>query len=211
MGVIKRGILGGFSGKVANVVGTSWKGIAVMKSLPLSVANPNTLAQQTQRGALSQAVACGQDVTIEAIRALNNRWAGQMSGFNSFVSRATPKFKAGNDLAPYVKMFSEGTYTAPQPLGEDVATNPSTNIVTAGTANWENNTSYSATDKVYIFAQNKTTGEWAVLAVGEDFSTASGQASLQMTSGDVVDVYFSVVKADGTLVSDSVGVRTTVA
>jgi len=30
MGTIKRGILGGFSGKVANVVGTSWKGIALL-------------------------------------------------------------------------------------------------------------------------------------------------------------------------------------
>ncbi len=43
MGIIKRGILGGFSNKVANVVGSSWKGINTMRALPLSVANPARL------------------------------------------------------------------------------------------------------------------------------------------------------------------------
>ena len=48
MGILKQGILGGFSGKVANVVGTSWKGIAVIKAMPLSVANPKTAGQVAQ-------------------------------------------------------------------------------------------------------------------------------------------------------------------
>ena len=56
MGVIKQGILGGFSGKVANIVGSSWKGIPVIKSLPLSVANPQTAAQTTQRNKLKGVV-----------------------------------------------------------------------------------------------------------------------------------------------------------
>lgn len=37
MGTIKQGILGGFSGKVGNVVGASWKGIDYIRSLPSSV------------------------------------------------------------------------------------------------------------------------------------------------------------------------------
>ena len=31
MGTIKKGILGGFSGKVGTVVGASWKGISYMR------------------------------------------------------------------------------------------------------------------------------------------------------------------------------------
>ena len=31
MGTIKQGILGGFSGKVGTVVGSSWKGISYMR------------------------------------------------------------------------------------------------------------------------------------------------------------------------------------
>ena len=53
MGIIKRGILGGVSNKVGNVVGSSWKGIATLRSLPLSVANPNTLAQRNNRTSFS--------------------------------------------------------------------------------------------------------------------------------------------------------------
>lgn len=37
MSTFNKGILGGFSGKVGNVVGSSWKGINVMRSLPASV------------------------------------------------------------------------------------------------------------------------------------------------------------------------------
>jgi hypothetical protein len=31
MRIIKQGVLGGFSGKVGTVIGSSWKGIAVMR------------------------------------------------------------------------------------------------------------------------------------------------------------------------------------
>lgn len=49
MGRIKKGILGGFNGKVGNVVGSSYKGVAYMRSLPQSVANPRTPAQMAAR------------------------------------------------------------------------------------------------------------------------------------------------------------------
>ena len=47
MGKIRQGIIGGFSGKVGNVVGAAWKGISYMRILPVSVANPKTDAQLT--------------------------------------------------------------------------------------------------------------------------------------------------------------------
>lgn len=34
MAIIKNGVLGGFSGKVGNIVGSSWRGIAYVRSLP---------------------------------------------------------------------------------------------------------------------------------------------------------------------------------
>lgn len=49
MGEIKRGILGGFSGRVGTVVGSTWKKVSYMRALALSVANPRTLPQQEQR------------------------------------------------------------------------------------------------------------------------------------------------------------------
>lgn len=53
MGRIKKGILGGFSGKVGTVVGASWKGIDYMRSLPKLSNKPATPAQLGQRWKLS--------------------------------------------------------------------------------------------------------------------------------------------------------------
>lgn len=50
MGEIKQGILGGFSGRVGTVVGSSWKDVSYMRALAISVNNPRTLKQQSQRG-----------------------------------------------------------------------------------------------------------------------------------------------------------------
>lgn len=85
MGKIKQGILGGFSGKVANVVGSSWKGIAVMKSLPLSVANPRTSAQILQRERFSNLVILAASILTSVVKPLWDRFAQKMSGFNDFV------------------------------------------------------------------------------------------------------------------------------
>lgn len=49
MGKIKQGILGGFSGKVGPVIGSSWKGKAIIKAAPLSFNDRNSQAQQQQR------------------------------------------------------------------------------------------------------------------------------------------------------------------
>lgn len=55
MGTINQGILGGFRGKVGNVVGFFWKGQAVMRALAGSVANPRTPAQVNNRSRFSLA------------------------------------------------------------------------------------------------------------------------------------------------------------
>jgi hypothetical protein len=48
MGSIKKGILGGFSGKVGTVVGGRWKGIDYIRSMPVGN-NSSSPAQQAQR------------------------------------------------------------------------------------------------------------------------------------------------------------------
>ena len=85
MGIIKRGILGGVSNKIGNVVGSSWKGIATLRSLPLSVANPNTQEQRTNRNSFSIMSKLGSDVLATVCQPLWNRDAKQMSGFNAYV------------------------------------------------------------------------------------------------------------------------------
>lgn len=85
MGIIKRGILGGVANKIGNVVGSSWKGIATLRSLPLSVANPRTLEQRTNRNSFSLMSKLGSEVLSTVCQPLWNRDAKQMSGFNAYV------------------------------------------------------------------------------------------------------------------------------
>lgn len=53
MGTYKQGILGSFIGKVGTVVGSTWRGLAVMRSLASKVANPRTAAQVAVRNRLA--------------------------------------------------------------------------------------------------------------------------------------------------------------
>lgn len=85
MGVIKQGIQGGFSGKVGPHVGSSWKGINVMRAMPTSVANPNTEAQQAQRSAFKQTSMLASAILTSIIKPFWDREAVKMSGYNLFV------------------------------------------------------------------------------------------------------------------------------
>jgi len=85
MGVIKIGILGGFSGRVANVIGASWKGIAYMRAQPLSVSNPRTVAQTANRVRFATAGELGR-YFVNNLFPLNwNSRAQRMSGYNLFI------------------------------------------------------------------------------------------------------------------------------
>lgn len=98
MAKIKQGILGGFSGKVANVVGTSWKGRAVMKSQPLSVANPRTEAQQEQRGKFSKIAELASAVLTQFVQPVENPISGNISGYNLFCKDNKGAFNASGKL-----------------------------------------------------------------------------------------------------------------
>lgn len=86
MGIIRQGILGGFAGTVGAVVGSSWKGIATMRSRPLSVTNPRTNAQINNRTNFKALSALGSSLLSGVIKPLNDRFAQRMSGFNQFMT-----------------------------------------------------------------------------------------------------------------------------
>ncbi|MBR6439309.1 MAG: hypothetical protein IKS65_09060 [Bacteroidales bacterium] len=85
MGTIKKGILGGFSGKVGTVVGASWKGISYMRGQALHTKNPRTAGQIYQRNAMKAiALALRPIASILSITFKNS--AQKMSGYNKAVS-----------------------------------------------------------------------------------------------------------------------------
>jgi len=85
MGVIKQGIMGGFSGKVGGIVGSSWKGIAVIKAMPLSVSQPNTTKQINAKEKFANTVNAATSILVDVIKPLLDRTAVKMSGYNAFM------------------------------------------------------------------------------------------------------------------------------
>lgn len=203
MGIIKRGILGGFSNKVANVVGSSWKGIAVIKALPLSVANPNTAAQQGQRGKFGQCVDFASSILTTIVKPLWDRAAQQMSGFNAFIQANIDFFDSTGLATPASLLISRGPLlnTVFVSIGGDQSDQDCDVAWTnnAGTGN------ALGTDVSYFLVFNETTGEIAGVksgvarSIGSDSVPCSG-----LTAGDTIRVYMAFKSADGFIVSNTV-------
>ena len=200
MGIIKQGILGGFSGKVANVVGTSWKGIAVVKSQPLSVANPRTAAQVAQRNKLSACVKTLQPILSEVIKPLNDRFAGQMSGYNYALQKSIEAFDAsGNMAAP--ENFKISRSTAKAQLVDAIAAEAK---ITKYKVRWTSDAGEGyalATDKGYLVGINIDSG---AVAYSTNFVRSANQAFVEWADGEVspndeLAFYLAFLRSDGTV------------
>lgn len=206
MGTIKRGILGGFKNKVGSVIGSSWKGIDTMRSMPLSVANPNTAKQKAVRGLFKELVLAASSVNATLIRPYWSRFAKQMTGANAFVRENYKNFKDPAILYSENAILSKGKL-------DNV-----TNVIVTDTV-------YPAPLEVSFSSDNGTYGDasdiveaWGVLS-----NNASSNRTLEIKlmasttrkvggfdvvrtmweETDEFALYITVRRADGTLVSNS--------
>ena len=113
MAKVRQGILGGFRGRVGNIVGTGWKGIAVMKSLPLTVANPRTAGQVQQRNKFKTLVKLATVILAALVKPLWDRFASNMSGFNAFISANQSAFFSDGTLDWRNMIISRGRMLPP--------------------------------------------------------------------------------------------------
>lgn len=91
MGIILNGILGGVSGKVAGVVGSSWKNKQYLRRYAMP-ANPNTTLQQAQRTKMAQGVAMGKAIVGPVFNKYVDKFEKGMSGFNRFIKENMAQF-----------------------------------------------------------------------------------------------------------------------
>jgi hypothetical protein len=207
MGKISQGVLGGFSGKVGNVVGGSWKGIDYMRIKPASVANPRTAAQVDQRSKFSIVLNFLQPMS-EFLRVGFKLYARKMSQFNSAMSYnlnhavtgAYPDFTIDYPHA----LVSHGQLNGATGTGI-ASTNPGVVDFT-----WEDNSGpgmskASTTDKALLLIYNPSKGIAVYNLEGESRDT--GAQSLDVPtdfSGDEVQAFMAFISEDGSQVSDSV-------
>lgn len=203
MARLPQGILGGVLGKVGNVVGSSWKGIPILKSRPLSVANPRTAKQVAQRTKMTNVVAFAQPLLSSIIKPLNDRFAQQASGYNDFVSRNIHLFEGELPTPPQDLRISVGKMAAvtPDSIGlsigsKDVEITYVSTLVDAFA---------SGSDLTYIVVYNATKKEFGISS-GE--STRSEEMTniimnSPVASGDVIHAWLAFRRLDGTIVSNT--------
>lgn len=214
MGVIKQGILGGFQNKVGAVIGSNWKGIATMRSRPISVANPRTGKQVAVRSEFTTLVKMASALNATLIRPYWSRFAQKKTGANAFISANYGKMAGTVTNIPDRMILAQGKLDG---LADLALENDGTDFdltwtpATVGVYG-------AATDKVSVFALSGISDEAGRNSVeykylGETTRSAGTfsyeAAELTPEIEDASDVRFvaCVSRVDGTMVSNSQAVH----
>ena len=196
MGKINQGILGGFSGKVGTVVGSTWKSINYMRALAVSVHNPNTVKQQCQRGRFRTAA----HFCKAAKPFIQN-------GFREYASKQTPVNAAMSYLLRYAVegcaeeasldfekvRVSQGSLTAVADAAVEVAGNKATFSWTGNSGTGD----AADEDAVMVLAYNQDRME-AVCNVSAA-TRADGAAELALPAswdGEALAIYLAFCSED---------------
>ena len=206
MGTIKQGILGGFSGKVGTVIGSSWKGISYMRGQAQHVKNPRSAGQVDQRSKFNLALNFLQP-NVPYIRIGYKSQAAKQTEFNAAMSYIVKNAITGaspNYALDYTKvMVSRGGLTQVTDAAASWAAATSKLTVT-----WTDNSgvgSALATDKEMHFVYNKDKNETIYNTEGATRTTHTMDITVPSDwVGDKVEVYLGMVSEDGALVADSI-------
>jgi hypothetical protein len=212
MGKFLKGILGGFSGKIGNVIGAVWRGVDYMRSLPRKSSKPATEAQLIPRLKMKVVVGFLRSIN-DLIKIGYQSYKGKQTPMNAAVAFHIDKAITGvypnlNINFPKV-VFSKGRLLRPSAPGVESVTPAKIKF------EWLNNapatgSSTAATDMATLLLYNP---------VKEQFVTAEGVAARSALTftldvpaewiGDDVHAWMSFVGVNRKEVSDSVYVGTT--
>ena len=204
MGTIKQGILGGFSGKVGSVIGSSWKGISVMRGIAAHVANPKSDLQIAQRERVIVTMAFLLPMT-SFIRVSWAAFAVKMTAMNaafSYIIKNTLQGTYPNIAVDYPNaLVAKGNL--PPALNAAAA---STVAATVAFTWLDNSTEAGAsdTDKTLIVIYSPAKKQ-AVTAMGlqERLSNSQSVTVPSSFSGDLVHCYIAFETLDGSEQSNS--------
>jgi hypothetical protein len=152
MGIIRSGILSKVSGKVAGVVGASWKDKAYLRAW-VAPANPNTAAQQAQREKFGQCVAFAKPLLGQVIQEYWDPFQKKMSGFNAFIKFNIDFFPDPADFA--IIDLCYGTLSHVLISGANYVVDEVQIVYTANPGN-----NGLDTDKVFAVVYDKSAGQF---------------------------------------------------
>jgi len=207
MSVVQNPLIGQAKQKMGNAVFSTWKGINVLKTKPMSVANPRTGRQLQQRAAFAIMVALFRQLP-GVVNVGFKKLAVKMSEFNAFTS---VNLRNAFDLSappvavllPENLLISKGTIAPAELLTAVASKAADTIVVTWPTTPLQPGQAVS--DLAIIAVYNETDGK----AYGEvtEIVRSAGTGSINMpndyVAGDVIQVYLGFYNAVDGKSSDS--------
>jgi Family of unknown function (DUF6266) len=203
MGTISQGILGGFSGKVGTVIGSSWKGINYMRGQSAAKRTKSTQAQLVQQAKFA--------LVIRFVRSFGNLWsltfaafAIKMSAFNSafrYAIQHAIKGEYPNLAIDYsLVMVSMGDLpNAPSPKAASTAKGQVT-------FTWGDNSGSgdaSANDKAILVVYSPDKVQAVYTLIGALRNAATATLDVSGFSGLSVHAYLGFISSDGQQVANS--------
>lgn len=195
MAILQNTLIGRASGSIGGVTFSTWKGLNVGKSKPVSVANPDTDPQKAQRSALAQLVAIFRQV-VGGVDLGFKKLAVHQSAYNAWMSynlkNAVSKAGAVATILKQDLLFAKGT------VGVVVFTSRAATVSTEDiTLAWDASdipVGGSATDEVSLVVINGTSGIALYLPALSGQIRSSGTAEFAvpsdfMTTGNSLTIY----------------------
>ena len=209
MGTIKQGILGGFSGKVGTVVGSTWKSVHYMRALAVSFSDPRTEKQKNQRSKFTAAVNFTKAMT-PFLRFGYKEFSGQQSAFNAAVSYILKHAMKGSGTNVSID-YNKALVTR----GSLVPALDATVTVNEGkvTFAWTDNSGMgdaTVTDAAMLLAYNKDKGMAVYDIAAATRSDAKAELKLPANwKDDALAIYLGFCNEDVTNVANSVCLQDT--
>jgi uncharacterized protein DUF6266 len=203
MARISKGILGGFSGTVGNVVGGSWKGISYMRSQSTAKRNSFTPAQLQQQARFTLAIKFLQPMNA-LLEISFRKQAVHMTGINSALS-----FTLKNAVTGVYPAYTISYSLALVSRGDlPNAGAPTASATVAGQVGfaWTDNSGNgkaAASDKAILVVYCPALNQCIFTTAGPLRSAANAVLAVPAFSGQQVQTYIGFISADGRDIASS--------
>lgn len=206
MARVQNTLIGKSSGSVGGATFSTWKGINVLKSKAVVVANPQTQLQQNQRNRMSLLVAMFRGVA-GALNIGFSKLATEMSAYNAFVQanllQANFSGSAPTMSLVYANLLTAKGTMGVTPITAVTGTNASANVAVT----WDNGLEplgSSVNDIAIAAVYNETQDVWGYVAsAARSTGTTTVIMPAPVATADVLHGYLFFRNPDTSEVSDS--------
>lgn len=206
MARVQNTLIGKSSGSVGGATFSTWKGINVLKSKAVTVANPQTQLQQNQRNRMTLLVAMFRGVA-GALNIGYSKLATEMSAYNAFIkANLLPANFTGT--APSMDLVYPNLLTAKGTIGvTEITAATGTNSSANVTVTWNpalEPLGSSVNDIAVAAVYNATQDVWGYVAsAARSTGTTTVVMPENVVTGDVLHGYLFFRNPETTEVSDS--------